>query len=385
MLRDVSALVANEPEMKLAQVKRHWNAFGKRDPFWAILTHPDKRDGKWTPEEFFQTGWDNIAEVLARLESLRIAGKRDRALDFGCGAGRLTRAIAAHYNDVVGVDIAPSMIELARDLDPPANCHFMVNERSDLRQFADQSFDFIYSLIVLQHLEPQYSLGYLREFLRVLAPSGVLVFQLPCAEFQYLQDGQNSAAFAITEPLGDWNAGTDVTVNAMIRNPGPSAWPGDEDAPGAPTRVLYSWTPRPEPDARSRDTGATLPTALGPRREKPLSLRIRIPNKPGKYILNLGLEGWDAAGFASSGISIVVGGSRLVTAWVDFRALVARFHRRSYFYARKIIGRPVMEMYGIDQQSVVKRIRDFGGRVIHVERDFWSGPHWLSYTYYVTK
>ena len=371
--------------MKLAQVKRHWNAFGKRDPFWAILTHPDKRDGKWTPEEFFQTGQKTFAEVVARLESLGIAGKRDHALDFGCGAGRLTRAMAEHFNDVVGVDIAPSMIELARDHNPPANCHFILNEQSDLRQFADASFDFIYSIIVLQHLEPRYSFAYIREFLRVLAPSGVLVFQLPCAQFRFLQDGEKSVAFAITEPLGDCPAGTEVVVSAIARNPGPSAWLGAGDASVAPTRVLYSWTPQPERSARARDTGASLPPALGPKKEKPLSLRIRIPHQPGKYILNLGLEGWSDAGFAPTGISIVVNGSRLVSAWVSLNRLAAKLHRLGFSHGRKLIGRPVMEMYGVDQQSVAKCIRDSGGKLIHVERDFWSGPQWLSYTYYVTR
>ncbi len=41
-----------------------------------------------------------------------------RALDFGCGAGRSTRFLRGLGYDVVGVDIAPAMLDRARQLDP---------------------------------------------------------------------------------------------------------------------------------------------------------------------------------------------------------------------------------------------------------------------------
>ena len=39
---------------------------------------------------------------------------RRSALDFGCGIGRLSQALAEHFDQVYGVDISPKMIELAR-------------------------------------------------------------------------------------------------------------------------------------------------------------------------------------------------------------------------------------------------------------------------------
>jgi ubiquinone/menaquinone biosynthesis C-methylase UbiE len=80
---------------------------------------------------------------------------------------------------VIGVDIAPSMVAQARALDREGQCQFIVNERADLSLFPDQGFDFIYSNIVLQHMRPVYSTGYIREFCRVLTPGGVAVFQVP--------------------------------------------------------------------------------------------------------------------------------------------------------------------------------------------------------------
>src|SRR5262249_48837046 len=103
-----------------------------------------------------------------------------RALDFGCGVGRLTQALARHFETVVGVDIAPSMLRGARKYNKFGDrCQYVLNERDDLRLFESNSFDFIYSNRVLQHMRPEYGKSYLREFIRVLSPEGLLVFYMP--------------------------------------------------------------------------------------------------------------------------------------------------------------------------------------------------------------
>jgi ubiquinone/menaquinone biosynthesis C-methylase UbiE len=76
-----------------------------------------------------------------------------RALDFGCGVGRLAQALLPRFERVDGVDIAPSMLELAaRYNKDPARCVFHLNERADLALFPDRSFTFIYTSLVLQHV-----------------------------------------------------------------------------------------------------------------------------------------------------------------------------------------------------------------------------------------
>ena len=82
---------------------------------WAIITWPDKKGRKWKAEEFFYTGKQEIDAVLKHTSSLGIAINRRRALDFGCGVGRLTQALVAHFNHVAGVDIAASMLKMARN------------------------------------------------------------------------------------------------------------------------------------------------------------------------------------------------------------------------------------------------------------------------------
>ena len=166
--------------MNLRRLRRYWDALGKSDPFWAILTVPEKKGNRWDLDEFLSTGRGEIDDVLADLRSLGLEPKSGRALDFGCGVGRLTQALADRFDEAWGVDIAPSMIELAnRYSRDPERCRYFLNTRPDLRLFEDESFDFVYSNITLQHVEPRYQGPYLAEFLRVLVPGGLLVFQLP--------------------------------------------------------------------------------------------------------------------------------------------------------------------------------------------------------------
>lgn len=166
--------------MNLKDLQSNWEAFGQTDPLWAILTDPTKKGNQWELDEFFKTGWYKIRDVMNNLEKVHPHFDRKKALDFGCGVGRLSRNLCEHFEEVNGVDIAPSMINKAKELNKyPDRCHFHLNEADDLSLFADSSFDFVYSNITLQHIRPVYSKNYLREFMRILKPGGVSVFQLP--------------------------------------------------------------------------------------------------------------------------------------------------------------------------------------------------------------
>lgn len=165
--------------MNLTDLQKNWNRFGEQDPLWAVISWPDKKGGKWVPEQFFQLGRDDITDFFNYIKKLGVAIPRRQALDFGCGVGRLTQALAPNFDKMVGVDIAPSMIKLAKQYNRfGKQCRYYLNERNDLTQFKDDSFDLVFSLLVLQHMHPEYIRRYLAEFLRVLAPRGVLYFQL---------------------------------------------------------------------------------------------------------------------------------------------------------------------------------------------------------------
>ena len=166
--------------MGLGHTIRTWERLGSTEPLWAILNDKHKKDGAWDTDEFFRTGDEEITSVVAYLDSHGIRPRPDRALDFGCGAGRLTQALARFFKRVTGVDAAPSMVALAQKLNrEKPQCRFLLAQTGALSLFPDQSFDFIYSSITLQHMEPRYARRYLKEFFRVLASGGVMAFQLP--------------------------------------------------------------------------------------------------------------------------------------------------------------------------------------------------------------
>lgn len=94
--------------------------------------------------------------------------------------GRLTQALARHFDRVTGVDIAPTTIELGRQYNEHGDrVEYVLNERSDLSVLPDNQFDFVYSFIVLQHGLPAYAHQYIREFIRVTRPGGIILFQIP--------------------------------------------------------------------------------------------------------------------------------------------------------------------------------------------------------------
>jgi SAM-dependent methyltransferase len=153
---------------------------GATDPFWAILTDPAKKNNGWDQVEFFKTGVEEVEHILDWVERVHPLPAKNLALDFGCGVGRLSQPLADHFQQVHGVDISPSMVELARGFNRRGDrCRYFLHSDHDLALFPGGTFDFIYSSITLQHIRPRFIQLYLAEFSRVLRPGGVVVFQLP--------------------------------------------------------------------------------------------------------------------------------------------------------------------------------------------------------------
>ncbi|MCC6548018.1 class I SAM-dependent methyltransferase [Candidatus Sumerlaeota bacterium] len=164
--------------------QQDWELLGEEDPLWAVLSDAQKRHGKWDPEEFFATGVKDIAKLRdEQLKPFGLPRNRGRALDFGCGVGRLTFALAKDYDHVTGLDISSSMLRKAEEFSRTrgvANCSFVHNTTADLKAFPDREFDLVYTNIVLQHVPDRDAiLSYVSEFIRVLTDDGIAVFQIP--------------------------------------------------------------------------------------------------------------------------------------------------------------------------------------------------------------
>jgi ubiquinone/menaquinone biosynthesis C-methylase UbiE len=90
----------------------------------------------------------------------------------------VTRALGQQFAEVHGLDIAPSMIAAANAHNTnPARCRFHLHCDHQLDLFADDSFDLIVAINVLRYISPVLQRGYIREFIRVIKPNGLVYFE----------------------------------------------------------------------------------------------------------------------------------------------------------------------------------------------------------------
>ena len=159
------------------RMRRMWNTRGRRHPIRSICTG---RFRGLSVEAFFASGAWEIDRIFEYLEGLDLHPGTRRALDFGCGLGRLTQALAPRFQEVVGLDISDEMIRRAEALNRAAPAvRYLADSRGDPGVLPAGTFDFIVSDLVLQHIEPRSSRSYIAALVRLLAPEGVAVLQIP--------------------------------------------------------------------------------------------------------------------------------------------------------------------------------------------------------------
>jgi 2-polyprenyl-3-methyl-5-hydroxy-6-metoxy-1,4-benzoquinol methylase len=209
----------------LQTIQQGWDQAAREDAMFNIVTFAEKANGGWTPEEFFAHGQAEIDAAMERLDGLGLHGEYVRALDFGCGIGRLTQALAGHYNLVDGVDISSEMVALANKHNkhhPYVTYH--TNSAPNLRLFPDGMFDLVYTMIVLQHMPQKLQRGYVREFFRVLKPGGIAMFEMPDGpNYRHPNEwlSMHGVARATVEQWIVEDGGTLVDVELI---PEPSVW-----------------------------------------------------------------------------------------------------------------------------------------------------------------
>jgi ubiquinone/menaquinone biosynthesis C-methylase UbiE len=159
------------------QMRADWNARAAEDANYYVAFGRRDQD-----EEGFDATGEEIVHGL-RWEMRRLPEgnpRAHRALEIGCGPGRLLKPMSQYFGEIHGVDISDQMVERARGrLRAIPHAHAHVAQRSNLEMFADESFDFVYSYAVFQHIPSRdVVLGYLREARRVLKTGGLLRCQI---------------------------------------------------------------------------------------------------------------------------------------------------------------------------------------------------------------
>ncbi|MCU1337714.1 MAG: Methyltransferase type 11 [Bryobacterales bacterium] len=158
------------------RMRDDWNARAREDAGYYVAFGRREQ----TDADFYATA----TEVINGLESeLRRVPATQRsawkALEIGCGPGRLMRPMSRHFAEIHGVDVSDEMIALARErLRDIPNAHPHATDGASLSEFADESFDFVYSYAVFQHVPSrEVIVSYMRETHRVLKPGGLARLQ----------------------------------------------------------------------------------------------------------------------------------------------------------------------------------------------------------------
>lgn len=172
--------ISAHPDMNITDLKKKWEYLANDDPMWSILSDDSKKGNRWNSDEFFEIGRRDAKGFVEYVRHFVPSIGDARGLDFGCGIGRLTQAHAAYFKEMVGVDISEKMISIAKAYNKfGSRVKYMVNPNPDLSILDSDSFDYIISHIVLQHVPTAIHQKYVREFVRLLKKGGAGLFQLP--------------------------------------------------------------------------------------------------------------------------------------------------------------------------------------------------------------
>ena len=149
-----------------------WVKIGLEEPYWGVVSddrYAQRNIDDAAINEFYASGQEEIDALVGKVSQM-FGGWRTaaRALDFGCGVGRLSLAMGRWASSVTGHDISPGMLRLARErAGATANLRFT-------EEFPRGPFDWINSFIVFQHIPPDRGMELLERILYELAEDGVL-------------------------------------------------------------------------------------------------------------------------------------------------------------------------------------------------------------------
>jgi len=162
-------------------VAAQWERFGRDDPYFGVLSHArfqrENLDDE-ALEAFYATGEDYVEHVIALAQARRGEPlSLTRALDFGCGVGRLLIPLARRADEAVGVDVSPSMLAETRRACETRGIGNVVLDQTDALASLAPDFDLITSHIVFQHIPTATGYELLAALARLLAPGGVGVLE----------------------------------------------------------------------------------------------------------------------------------------------------------------------------------------------------------------
>jgi SAM-dependent methyltransferase len=161
------------------RMREEWDQRARENARYYVNT--ERSD--WTDDEFFCSGERTVMEqILTDMTNIcqGIWPRKMRILEIGCGAGRVTRALAQVFGEVHAIDVSGEMVKLARQaLAHMPNAFVYQNNGRDLSVVECRQFDFAFSTIVFQHIPSRDVIeNYVREVGRLLRPGALFKFQV---------------------------------------------------------------------------------------------------------------------------------------------------------------------------------------------------------------
>jgi SAM-dependent methyltransferase len=166
-------------EQQLRKMQQDWDARARENARYYVATGNEA----WTDDEFFASGERTVAEQILN-DTINIYQGKDprdmKVIEIGCGAGRITRALAGLFGEVHAVDVSGEMVAAARAaLAGYRNAFVYQNNGKDLQVLPPGPYDFAFSTIVFQHIPSREVIySYVREVHRLLRPGALFKFQV---------------------------------------------------------------------------------------------------------------------------------------------------------------------------------------------------------------
>lgn len=184
-------------EKLLEQVQISWEHFGWQEPHWSVLTTDEFRQANLAAnqEKFYESGRYGVEQFLNLLRRNGCLPEKlsdKRIIEYGCGVGRVTHALAQRFGEVYAYDISAPHLRLARQFTDSLklnNIRFtQIKHPKDVLHLPQ--VDAVYTAIVLQHNPPPVIRFILQALLGALTPGGVAYVQIVTYQQDYTFDAE---------------------------------------------------------------------------------------------------------------------------------------------------------------------------------------------------